>query len=206
MDYHRCDSRRGGACFSMSNDLREAIAARHSVRRFKADAVTRDALDRLIEAAAAAPSAWNAQPAHFHVTTGAARESVAEALSMSTRHLDEYIDVLPKEELESALTFFAELGGAPVVIAVSVPVAHDDLERINDYLAAGCAIENLELAALDEGLGTCTITFSFWVRDSVASILSVPEDREIISMVLVGYPDGKPVSPRHGTDIATFYE
>jgi nitroreductase len=187
-------------------DLHEAIFSRRSVRAYKSDPVPRDVLDRLAAAAAAAPSAWNAQPAHFHFTSGLTREAIGQALTMSTRHLDEYVSALPPENMEAAQSFFADLGGAPVVAAVSVPRGRDELDRINNYLAAGCAIENVLLAAVDEGLGTCSITFSFWVRDRICEILAMPSDRDIISLMLIGYPAEIPVAPAHSPDIATFHE
>jgi nitroreductase len=187
-------------------DFYEVIEGRHSVRAFTRTPIERAILDRLMAAAAKAPSAMNAQPWRFHVASGATREAVGHAMAMSTLHLKDYIGIIDQEHLEQAEQFFASLGGAPVVIAVSAPVMEDDLERINAYLSVGCALENLLLAATAEGLGTCSLTFSFWVRDELAQVLGLPEGREVVALVVLGYPAEKPVAPPHNLDIATFHD
>ena len=114
--------------------------------------------------------------------------------------------VLPANQLESAERFFASLGNAPVVIVVSLPCTDDELSRINAYLSTGCALENLMLAAVEEGLGCCNVTFAFWVRDRVAELLKIGPDREIISLLLVGHPAEVPKPRSRRGDIATYLE
>lgn len=185
-------------------ELYEAISTRRSVRDFDGAAVDHEVLERLIDAAGKAPSAYNAQPWRFSVATGATRDAICEITALSTVHLQEYLDVLPPSRLAAAEHFFASLGGAPVVIAVSVPCTEDELSRINAYLATGGAVENMMLAATAEGLACCNITFAFWVRDRLAKLLGVGEDREIVSLVLVGHPAETPADPGRLDDIATF--
>lgn len=187
-------------------DIYDAISARHSIRVFMPDPVDRAVVQRVLDAANAAPSSQNSQPWHFDVATGDARDEVAAAMALSTVHLQEYIDILPPAKIEAAERFFATLGNAPVVVAVSVPTAQDDLSRINGYVAAGCAIQNLMLAARAEGLGTCAVTFSFWVRETIAEILGVGEDREIVSLLLVGHPAETPLPSERRPDAVTFHE
>ncbi len=187
-------------------ELWDAIRGRHSVRLFDGRPVPAETIERLVAAAAAAPSAQNSQPAHFHVTTGATRHDVGKIMALSTRHLDEYVDILPEDHIESARQFFATLGDAPAVVLVSLPVSSDTLDSLNNYIAAGCAIENLVLAATEEGLGACNITFSFWVRDELAKVIGLSEDREVGCILVLGWPAESPVSPAHDPDIATFHE
>jgi nitroreductase len=185
-------------------ELYDAIKKRRSVRSFDGEPVSREQLDRLISAASLAPSSHNVQPWHFHVTTCDTRDRVAEIVALSTVHLQEYLETLSTDQLEHAEKFFAGLGGAPVVIAVSVPESDDELSRINAYLATGCAIQNLLLASVEEGLACCNVTFAFWVREKLAELLGIGSDREIVSLVLVGHPAETPVdTPRRG-NVATF--
>ncbi|HEY5468517.1 MAG TPA: nitroreductase family protein [Coriobacteriia bacterium] len=182
----------------------EAIQKRRSVRSYDGTEVPRPVLERLIAAAGAAPSPYNAQPWHFHVATGATRDAICEITGLSTVHLQEYLDLLPPSALKRAERFFASLGGAPVVMVVSVPVSEDDLSSINTYMATGGAIQNLMLAACDEGLACCNLTFAFWVRDKLAALLGIGPDREIVSLILVGHPAETPEYPGRRSDIATF--
>jgi nitroreductase len=185
-------------------EVYDAILNRRSIRKFDGTPVERSVIERVIQAAAAAPSTRNSQPWHFHVTTGATRDAVCGVTALSTVHLQEYLDMLPPTGYEAAERFFASLGNAPVVIVVSVPVPEDEPSRINDTLGTGCAIENLMLAAYAEGLGCCNITFSFWVRDKLSELLAIPDDREIISLVLLGHPAELPEPIVRRTDVATY--
>lgn len=182
----------------------DAVRARHSTRLFKSDPVDRAIIDGLMDIAAAAPSSMNAQPWHYHVATGAARDAVGEVMTLSTLHLKDYIGMLDEDHLKAAEQFFATLGNAPVAMALSVPVPTDDLDRINRYVAAGCSLENLQLAAAVEGLGCCSITFSFWVRDRLAEVLGITNDREIVALIVLGWPAEEPALTPRNHDIATF--
>jgi len=187
-------------------ELYEAIMNRRSIRRFDGAPVERAVIERVIEAASAAPSSRNTQPWHFHVTTGATRDAVCGITALSTVHLQEYLDMLSPTDYEAAERFFASLGSAPVVIAVSVPVPEDEPTRINDILGTGCAIENLMLAAFAEGLGCCNITFSFWVRDKLSDLLGIADDREVVSLVLMGHPLEVPEPVARRADVATYFD
>lgn len=187
-------------------DVMRAIHERHSVRVYTPDPVPQEDITRLIDAGAAAPSAMNSQPWRFHVATGHSRDRVNEVMALSTVHLTEYMDLIGPERFKQVEEFYANLGHAPVVIATTVPVVDNDLDRLNEYLSAGAAIQNILLAATEMGLGSCNITFSFWVRDQLLEAFEVPEAREIVSLILVGHPGETPVAPEHREDVATILD
>lgn len=187
-------------------ELTQALHDRHSIRAFQNRPVDEDVLKQLFEAASLAPSSLNSQPWHYHVARGAARAKVTEIMGLTTVHLNEYIDVLGEEAIEHAKQFYADLGEAPVVMGVSVPKAEDELTRINIYLSAGASVENMLLKAVEFGLGACNVTYSFWVREQLSEAMGVPEDREIISLVLLGYPAEEPHSPSHDPDCYTLLD
>jgi nitroreductase len=187
-------------------DIADAIRGRRSIRAYKDEAVPRETIERIIELAGMAPSSHNTQPWRFHVVVGDAREPVGQILSHTTRFVGEYLAKLDPDQAEMAEQFFAELGHAPVLIAVSSPLVDDELETINTLLAVGGAIQNLQLAAHAEGLGSCSITFSYWMRDELADVFGIPDDNDVVSIVLMGPPAEEPVSPGRNSDIASFRE
>jgi len=188
-------------------ELYDAIETRHSVRSFNTDDVPRGVLERLVHAAALAPSAMNEQPWHFYVTSGETRARVGEIMSQTTTHLEEYVDLIGPERHAEAVRWYSELGNAPVVIVCSMPKAADPFGRLNKHLSVGTAIQNLLLAATAERLGACSITFAFWVRGELAELLGVPEDDEIVTIIALGYPgEEPPASPPHKADVATFLD
>lgn len=187
-------------------ELVGAISRRRSIRLFTGEEIDRGVIDELIDAAIQAPSSFNAQPWHFHVATGRARQQVGEAVAQSTRFLEEYASILPPELLEKAARFYADLGKAPVVIGVSVPESHDQVDQVNILVAAGAAIQNLMLRAVDLGLGACCITAPHWVVDQVKSALGVSPERLVAGLVLVGKPAEEPVPVERSRDVVTYLE
>lgn len=188
-------------------DVFEAIERRHSVRAFKPDPVPHEVLEKLVTAAAFAPSAMNEQPWRFYVTTGETRRRVGEAMAQGTTHLEEFIDVMGPELHAQAVQWYSELGNAPAVIVCTMPRTDDEFWRLNKHLSIGAAIENMLLAATGLGLGACNITFSFYVRDELAAALDVPDDRSIVAIVAVGYPDeAQPEPPVHDPDVAVYLD
>jgi nitroreductase len=187
-------------------DFLDVLAQRHSVRDFADRAVPREVLQRVVGAASFAPSAMNEQPWRFYIAEGATRWRVNEIMAQSTVHLADYMDVLGPERYEAATRWYTDLGGAPVIVCVASPPSDDELNSINRLLSVGAALENVMLAATNEGLGACVITFAFWVRDELAEALGVPEDRKVIALVALGYPGVSPEPPAHSEDIAVFRE
>lgn len=188
-------------------DLFDAIANRHSIRSYLPDPVPPGALEQMLAAAAQAPSALNEQPWRFYVASGQTRKRIGELMSQSTNYLEEFIAVLGHTATPEQLTWYSELGGAPVIIACTMPRSDDEFLLMNKYLSVGGAVENLMLAATAVGLATCSVTFSFWVRDEIGKVLGVPEDRMIVSLITVGYAtEQPPLAPPHRTDIAVFLD
>src|SRR5262249_62433947 len=59
-------------------DVYEAVRTRHSVRNFTNQPVPREALERVLSAAAWAPSGSNIQPWHIYMVTGASLAEIAK--------------------------------------------------------------------------------------------------------------------------------
>jgi len=92
------------------------------------------------------------------------------------------------------------------VIGVSVPHSADEVDHVNILVAAGAAIENLMLRAVDLGLGACCITAPRWVVDQVKAALEVSADRLLAGLVLVGKPAEEPVPGERRRDVVTYLE
>ena len=187
-------------------ELSRVIRERRSVRSFTGEPVSRETIEQIMTLAGMAPSSFNSQPWRFHVATGETRMRIGEILAQSTSYLSEYLDRLEPEEVEMAETFFAELGRAPVTIGVSAPTTEDDLDTINTLIGVGGAIQNLQLAATDVGLGSCAITFSYWTRDQLSEAFRLREHRDVISVILLGHPAETPEAPGRRPDVAIFLE
>ena len=188
-------------------EFRDVLRARHSVRDFRSDPVPRETLQRLVSAAALAPSSMNEQPWSFYVLTGESRHALGKIIAHTTIHLAEYMDVLGPERYEESVQWYSSLGNAQALIAVVAPVSRDALEMLNRHLSVGAAVENLLLAAVDEGLAACNITYSHWVEDEIADFLQLPGAHVVLTVIAVGFPgDVPPAAPRHETDVAIWLD
>ncbi|MCH8746065.1 MAG: nitroreductase family protein, partial [Chloroflexi bacterium] len=107
----------------------DCIRNRRTVREFKPDPVPEEVLHKILQAGRWAPSSSNSQPWHFVV--------VQEPATL--------------QRLGEIATQGAFIANAPVVIAIVM----DNAPR--PQLDAGRAIQQMELVAWSEGLGTCFV-------------------------------------------------
>jgi len=152
----------------------QTIVARRTIRRFKPGPVPRPLLERLVDAARLAPSAANLQPLEFIVVDAdGPRAEVFPCLKWAA-YIAPSGDPRPGEE------------PAAYVVTLSNTKVR---EKMFEY-DIGAAMENMILAALEEGLGSC------WMlsidRDRLRTILGVPEDYRIDSVLALGYPAEAP--------------
>ena len=188
--------------------VREAIAQRRSIRKYRIDDVSEDTLRQLRDAARLAPSGSNSQPWRFKVVRDAAmRARLAEAAN-GQGFVREAPVVLAccvdlGRYIEDSLETVREMVTSR---ALSSPMAASMLSRMEalrtrsrEELAASAALnigiagEHIALTAVELGLGTC------WVKafdeSKVRGILGLDEDRYVVALMPVGYPAESP-SPR----------
>jgi nitroreductase len=155
----------------------DTIRGRRSVRTFTDDDVTREQIDRLLEAARWAPSGGNLQPWVFVVVTS------------------------PEVKAELAAAAFGQkfVADAPAVIGVAAAPPKN-----SPYGDRGCqlyclqdtaaAVQNILLAARDMGLGTCWV--GAFDDDAVARGLRLKDDERPVALIPVGVPAGEGRSDR----------
>ncbi len=165
-------------------DLFDAIHNRHSQGKVKPDAVARELIEKLLDAAAQAPNHFKVRPWRFVVLTGDSRNRLGDVMSASQR--DRKPD-LPAEALDKTRALPLR---APVIIAVGVdkPTEEKVLE-IENIAAVSAACQNILLAAQALGLGAIWRTGE-WARDAkVKEFLGFSPDHHIIGFIYVGYPE-----------------
>lgn len=148
----------------------EEIFNRRSIRKFKAQEVEPEKIEKLLRAAMQAPSAGNQQPWEFIVV----REK--EALSKLSQ-----VSPYSKPVAGSAVTFVLLAN----VSNLKIPTAW-----AQDMSAAA---ENLLLEAVHLGLGG--VWFGVATADTtvenVRRLFQLPYDIKPFAMISVGYPDGQ---------------
>jgi nitroreductase len=197
-------------------ELLEAIKARKSCRAFKPDPVPRAKIEELLRLTTSAPSAINLQPWEFTVVIGEERERLSRRLIKAYKEKQiscgpGNVKPLPRtvgkrgaKTLVMMNPFFEEMRvtsdqyinegscnfyGAPVTILMFL----DDSFSKAALVDHGIALAYLVLAAHGLGLSTCPIGLITAYEDDVKDVLSVPENKQLVVGVALGYPD--PNSP-----------
>jgi len=147
----------------------DVIKNRRNIKKFKPDVVKEESLLAWLEAAAMAPNHRMTEP--------------WEIL---------FIGKETREKLNHKTNF----GDAPVVMAVISRNGASQTEMIENALATACFIQNFNLAAWAEGVGT------FWssigASERSREILGVPNEYDVIGVLGIGYPEKIPeAKPRH---------
>jgi nitroreductase len=161
-------------------DVSEAIRTRRSIRSYLKKPVEKKKLLKVLEAARLSPSAVNFQPWTFIVVTK------------------------PKIKQELGASYQSEwFISAPVII---VACAHLDKawKRFDgeEYwkVDISIAMQNLVLAAWEQGLGTCWI--GAFNEDEAKKALGIPSNIRVVAMTPLGYPaeEKGPVTDRKPLD------
>ena len=165
---------------------KECILGRRSIRKFKADAVDHELLKQIVETASYAPSWKHTQITRYIVVEGALKDKIAT----------EGTTIYPGNG--------TIIQNAPALVAVTVIKNRSGYERDGSFSTvrgdgwqmydAGVASQTFCLAAHEAGLGT--VIMGLFDRSTVESLLQLPEDRELVALIPIGYPDIEPEAPR----------
>ena len=176
--------------------LTAAIGERQSIRRFQPQPIARTTLERLLAAAARAPSAHNRQPWRFAVLEDAiSKQSLAEKMGERLRADRTAADDDPTAIDADVARSYSRITGAPVVIVVCVDARamdiYPDRRRSEaEYLMAvqstSMAVQNLLLAAQCDGLGACVMCAPLFCPDTVADALDLPKEWRAQMLVAIG--------------------
>ena len=150
--------------------LYDLIVSRRSIRQFGSKPVGRDILAKIVNAGRLAPSAANLQPLEFVV-------------------IDE--ETL-KKEIFACLKWASAIAprgnprpGHEPQAYIAVLVNSRIRDKMYEY-DVGAAIENMSLAALEEGIGGC------WLisidKPKAIELLNIPDSHKLDSILALGYP------------------
>ncbi|SMC47210.1 nitroreductase [Papillibacter cinnamivorans] len=194
-------------------ETKDAILSRKSIRGYLAKPVPREVVRQILETALRAPSAENMQPWHIAAVTGAPlegirRDNVENVLSgaPAAKH-PELPEAYQRRRVELAIELFGLMDiqredkakrkewllrgfrffDAPVAIILSVSKSlRGETWPIHDI---GALSQTICLAAEDLGLGTCIEAQGVLYTDVIRKHTGLPEDREPVIGIALGYPD-----------------
>lgn len=198
-------------------DLIEAVQQRKSIRAFKNKKVPKNIIMEILNLACRAPSAMNTQPWEFVVLTGeklnllraAIVAKLKEGAPISPEHLvvgwpndsvykKRQIDLakllfkamnIPREDVEKR-AWWLERGFRFFDAPAAVVIATDRvLAESAPLLDLGAVMQNICLAALHFGLGTCIEDQGILYPDVLREHTGLPVSKRLVIAIAIGYPD-----------------
>jgi nitroreductase len=193
------------------------LRARRSVRAFLPTPVERPMVERILAAAARAPSGTNMQPWRVHVLTGAARDRLCDALVAA--HLAGLADpepdypYYPPEFFEPYLSRRRKVGWDLYGLLnigrgekermrqqhgrnfrffdapVGMIMTIDRRLAIGSWLDYGMFLQGLATAAVAHGLGTCPQAAFAEHHRTIRHFLPVGEGEVVVCGMALGHPD-----------------
>ena len=182
----------------LAGSLYRVIHERRSIRRFENTPISRDVLQRVLEAATWAPSAHNRQPWRFAVlVTAESQQQLAEAMA-ARLEADLKADGISQDMIEKDTSRSKRrLTGATVLIVVCLTMTDMDqypdqrrqrFEHMMAVQGVAMAAQNLLLAAHAEGLGSVWMCAPLFCQDTVRATLNLPAHWEPQGVIALGYP------------------
>ena len=163
-------------------DVLEAIHNRLSAGKMRPDPVSRELIEKLLDAAVHAPNHYKVRPWRFVVLMGDGRKKLGNLMAdiLHQKFPDMKADALDKERAKPLR--------APVIIVVGVdkPTESKVLE-IENICAAAAACQNILLASQALGLGAHWRTGDAARDPQVKEFLGFSEDQYLVAFLYIGY-------------------
>lgn len=213
----------------MLQQLESLIKSRRSIRKWKQDPVPEDLIRKALELGTWAPNGGNRQNWKFLVITN---RSHIVSMADIVQHEVETIASWPEaarhgetfDRWKKSSSFFRS---APVCIAVlmsnyesladeilkarvrsdgSLRKIVEGRQLANSGLqSVAAAISYLVLALHAEGLGAIWLTGPLLAKRKLEEFLRIPDERNLVALVSVGYPDEQPTQTRRPvTEVVEF--
>jgi len=148
----------------------DVVRTRRSIRSYRPDPVSEEALSQILETARVAPSGSNRQPWKFIVVRDEKLRSRLAAACGNQGFIAEAPVAIVACGYDIDYNRGGYMGGMSMLVDVSIAFTH------------------LILAARAEGLGTCWI--GAFDNDEAKEILDIPEDVNVVAVTPLGYPKG----------------
>ncbi len=184
-------------------ELYEVLEKRRTYRDFSNREVNDEILNRIISAAFKAPTNDHLRQLEFVVVRG--RENIAHVIAPLAKNMEAFrklvaevdesddkdkmamfADALPKQQkmlMESGLLII------PFFRQLTCPLLKPaEQSSLNYFASAWCALENMLLAATDEGLAAVFHIPVSDEADKIKTILHAPEGYEMTCLLTIGYP------------------
>lgn len=195
----------------------EFAQSRKSVRGFNDKAVSKETIDKIIDAAKWAPSSYNTQTWRVHAVSGEALDKIRQGNTENTLagkphvrdfpYKEDYEGLYRQRQIDVAIQLFEVMGierddkekrmdwmlrgfrqfDAPVSLVLTYEKALEPA-AITQF-SLGSLAYGIVLAAWDLGLGCVINGQGIMQSDVVHKYAGIPDDEAIMICIALGYPD-----------------
>lgn len=160
------------------------LQSRRSIRNYEDREVEREKIEKLLEAATLAPNDRMREPWSFFVIQGEAKKRYEQ---IAYDYLQERFPTKPSL-IASSIKVVSQ---TPVMIVVTSDILSEEADSKDNEYAVCCAIHSMWLAAQELNLGFVWRTRGVGlVHDGrLHDFIGSPQDKKIIGMIFLGYPD-----------------
>lgn len=165
---------------------KECIKGRRSIRKFTQAPIDHSLLAEIVETASYAPSWKHTQIVRYIAVEGELKDKIA----------DECTSDFPNNG--------AIIKNAPMLVVITAIKNRCGYKRDGSFTTrrgdswqmfdAGIASQTFCLAAYEHGIGS--VIEGIFDDRKVAELLNVPDDKEVIALIPIGYPAEEPVAPK----------
>ncbi len=163
-------------------DIFQAIKERRTIHSFSPNKVSKEIIERSIDAANYAPCHRLTFPWRF-TSLGEKKRELLFQLQLKINFGDDYSITEQKIEKIKSKMF----NPSHLLIASQIST-NDPVQKLEDYASCACAIQNLSLSLVADGVGCKWSTGRITRHSHTYEIVGInPQDEEIIGFLWVGY-------------------
>jgi nitroreductase len=170
----------------------EAIQNRRTIKEFRSDAIPEETLWRILDSVRWAPNHRMTEPWRLTIIGKESREALTDALANQAASGQD-LSALAKAKAEARRKVLS----APVLLAVTCRLEGSPAQQVEDLAAVSAAMQNLQLAAWSEGIGSHWNTGKVTRLPETNTLLGLSERGEqLVGFLYLGYPAQVPEPPK----------
>ena len=171
-------------------EIDQAIKQRRTIHVFSKKRVPKEVIERSIVAANQAPCHRRTFPWRF-TSLGIHKRELLCQLQLSLKSSDKPIDEFNLKKIKDKI-----LNPSHLLVATQV-CTDNQVQKLEDYAACACAIQNLSLSLVADGVGYKWSTGKITTDLNTYQISEIdPSEEEIIGFIWIGYGKKPPLITR----------
>lgn len=170
------------------NTVIDLIKNRASCPKLTGAGLTPSQIEQVMACAVRAPDHGRLKPWHFHLVQGDARIKLGHIFAQSAALKGS----APDSKISKCRNM--PLRAPMLIVAVCEPVENAKVPVMEQVLAVGAAIQNMQIAISSLGLGSIWRTGEMVESDLVKDAFNVSKKGSIVGFVYVGQPEKAPTT------------